>query len=72
MPRRRKATQEDVNNDHKGVTAMADRMGLKGEERSRYIHSHMTKLGHKPNMSYVPNDEDDDKSDGNDDDPFFS
>ena len=69
--RKRKSTQEDVDTDNKSVAAMADRMGLTGEDRAKYIHNHMTKLGHKPRMSYVPG-EDRDDDEGDDGDGFFS
>lgn len=64
--RKRKPTQEEVDNDHKSVAATADRMGLTGEERAKYIHSHMTKFGHKPRTSYIPGEEKEDDSDEGD------
>lgn len=68
---KKKSTQEDVDNDHKTIAATADRMGLSGDERARYIHSHMTKFGHKARTGYVPGaDKDDDDDD--DGDEFFS
>jgi hypothetical protein len=35
------------------VSAMADRIGLKGQDRSRYIHEHMTRSGYKAVPNYV-------------------
>lgn len=48
------------------VSAMADRMGLTGRERSRYIHEHMTRSGFKAVPQYVKaeDDEDEDKGSG--------
>lgn len=48
------------------VSAMADRIGLKGREKSRYVHEHMTRGGYRAVPSYVPaDDEDDDEDDDN-------
>jgi hypothetical protein len=48
------------------VTAMADRLKLKGKERSQYIHEHMTRSGYRAIPTYVKdnNDDDDDESTG--------
>jgi hypothetical protein len=71
MPTRRKrASQEDVNNDHKSVASMADRLGLSGEDREKYVDKHMTTLGHKGQRTYIPGGDDND--DANDDGGFFS
>lgn len=69
--RKKRATQEEVNNDHKNVAATADRMGLEGEARAKYIHDHMTRFGHRPQTSYVPASDDNDNGD-DDDNSFFS
>jgi hypothetical protein len=45
------------------VTGMADRLKLKGKERSQYIHEHMTRGGYKAIPNYVRADEDDDDDD---------
>lgn len=65
----KRKSQEDTDNDFRSISGMADRLGLKGEERSRYTHKHMTKLGHKPQTRYVPGE--DEKSDSDSDDDFF-
>lgn len=59
---------EDAATDHESVSAVADRLGLTGEDRTRYIHKHMTGFGYRMQPSYVPRD-DDDNSD--DDDDYF-
>jgi hypothetical protein len=66
----RKKSQEDTDSDYRSVSAMADRLGLKGEGRERYVHKHMTTLGHSAQRRYVPAKEDKD-SDDDDDDGFF-
>jgi hypothetical protein len=53
------------------VSAMADRLKLKGGERRKYIHDHMTRGGYRMEPSYVP-DEDSDDNDDDNDTPFFS
>lgn len=45
------------------VTAMADRLKLKGKERGSYIHEHMTRSGYKAVPNYVRDDGDDDDDD---------
>jgi hypothetical protein len=45
------------------VSGMADRLKLKGEERGRYIHEHMTRSGYKAVPNYVKADDDDDDDD---------
>jgi hypothetical protein len=45
------------------VSAMAERMGLKGSERRRYIHEHMTRSGYRAEPTYVRDDGDDDDDD---------
>lgn len=71
---RRRVTQEDVDNDYKSVSAMAERLGFSKnkEDHSRYVDEHMTRLGHKRRTSYIPND-DDEEGDGKSEkeDPFF-
>lgn len=39
--------------DYDHVVGMAKRLGLKGEERAEYIHSHMTGLGYDAHPNYV-------------------
>jgi hypothetical protein len=71
MPARKKrASQEDVNTDHKSVSQMADRLNLQGEEREKYVDKHMTTLGHKSARTYLPGGDDDDDNDS--DSGFFS
>jgi hypothetical protein len=55
---------------HDRVLEMADRIGLKGNDRRKYVHDHMTRGGYRMEPTYVP---DDDGSDDDDDDdtPFF-
>ena len=48
---------------HDTVNAMADRLGLKGDRRRKYVHEHMTGAGYKMVPNYVPDDEDDDDDD---------
>jgi hypothetical protein len=45
------------------VTSMADRMGLKGRERTSYIHEHMTRSGYRAVPNYVKDEGDDDDDD---------
>lgn len=68
MANRRKS-QEDTDGDFRTIKAMAERLGLKGEDASRYVHKHMTKLGHKGTTRYVPGGDDDKDGDGDED--FF-
>jgi len=51
------------------VSDMADRLGLKGRDRTRYVHEHMTRGGYKAVPNYVKADDDDDDDD--DGSPFF-
>jgi hypothetical protein len=51
--------KEDENDDYGTVAAMADRLGLKGKERNKYIHDHMTGFGYRMVPSYVKDDDDD-------------
>lgn len=53
------------------VSGMADRIKLKGKDRERYIHDHMTRGGYKAVPQYVPDDSGEDDDD-DDDGPFFS
>jgi hypothetical protein len=46
------------------VTAMAERLGLKGKERTTYIHEHMTRSGYRAVPQYVKADDDDDDDGG--------
>jgi hypothetical protein len=47
------ATDKPDTADYDGVVAMAKRLGLKGEERQDYIHTHMTGLGYEAKPNYV-------------------
>ena len=51
------------------VSSMADRLKLKGKERTTYIHEHMTRGGYKAVPNYVKADDDDDDDDSGS--PFF-
>jgi hypothetical protein len=53
------------------VSAMADRIGLKGSDKTKYVHDHMTRGGYKAIPQYVPADDKDDDDD-DDDQPFFT
>jgi hypothetical protein len=53
------------------VSSMADRIGLKGQDKTKYVHDHMTRGGYKAIPQYVPADDKDDDDD-DDDQPFFS
>ncbi len=51
------------------VTAMADRMGLKGDKRATYIHDHMTQGGYQQvqtRESYTRIQQDEDEGQGGD------
>jgi hypothetical protein len=52
------------------VNAMADRLKLKGRERTKYVHDHMTRGGYRAVPQYVPAEDNEDDDD--DDTPFFS
>lgn len=49
--------------DYESVSKMADRLQLKGKDRSRYIHDHMTGFGYRMVPSYVREDEDGEEED---------
>lgn len=51
---------KDEGEDYASVAAMADRLKLKGRDRSKYIHDHMTGFGYKMVPSYVREEDDDD------------
>lgn len=52
------------------VSNMADRIGLKGKDKERYIHEHMTRGGYDAVPSYVRR-EDDDESEEDGGSGFF-
>jgi hypothetical protein len=56
MPRN---DDKDENDDYVSVSRMADRLKLKGRERSKYIHDHMTGFGYRMVPSYVRDDDED-------------
>lgn len=60
---------EDDDDLMESVTRMADRLKIKGSERQKYIHEHMTRGGYKavPNYVKADGDEEDEKGSG-----FFS
>lgn len=41
------------------VIGMADRMGLTGDDKGRYVHEHMTRSGYTMVPSYVKEDDSD-------------
>jgi hypothetical protein len=45
--------------DLESVTAAADRLGLKGKDRTEYIHKHMTGYGYRSRRTYYEPDDDD-------------
>jgi hypothetical protein len=51
---------------HDDVLAMADRLGLKGDRRRKYVHEHMTGAGYRMEPTYVPDDDNDDDDDDKD------
>lgn len=57
------ADDRDPEEDLASFTATAERLGLKGKERSRYIHEHMTGVGYKAEPRYVTSDDDEDEED---------
>jgi hypothetical protein len=57
---KKRTSQEDVDMDLNTVSSMADRLGLKDEDRDHYVHKHMTDLGHRRHASYGPGGDDDD------------
>jgi hypothetical protein len=50
------------------VTKMADRLKLKGRDREKYVHEHMTRGGYRAVPRYVRDDDGDDDEGGS----FFS
>jgi len=57
MPNKDKS---DAATDHESVSAMADRLSLKGSARTDYIGRHMKGLGHRAVTNWVDDDENDD------------
>lgn len=53
---------KDDPTDFDTVSGMADRLKLRGRDRQKYIHDHMTGLGYRHVPSYVKDDDDDDSS----------
>lgn len=51
------------------VSSMADRIGLKGQDRQRYIHEHMTRSGYRAVPNYVRDEGEDEE--GEEDSGFF-
>ena len=51
---------KEENDDFAAVSRMADRLKLKGRDRAKYVHDHMTGFGYRMVPSYV-RDEDDDR-----------
>lgn len=61
MANREPKSEDD---DFTSVSAMADRLKLKGKDRTKYIHDHMTGFGYRMVPSYVRADDDDDDDGG--------
>lgn len=62
------ADQDDT--FHDDVLRMADRLGLKGDRRRKYVHEHMTSGGYRMEPTYVPDDSGDDDDDDDKDSGF--
>ena len=56
------AEKSPADKDLAATEAAADRLGLKGKDRTEYIHKHMTGFGYKSKRTYFRDDDDD--SDG--------
>lgn len=54
---------DDATEDHGAVSAMADRLKLKGRRRDDYIDRHMRGLGYRSKPTYYRDEDDDDDSD---------
>jgi hypothetical protein len=52
--------KDETTADFDHVSDMAARLKLKGRERDKYIHNHMTGLGYQMVPSYIKPDDDDD------------
>lgn len=46
------------------VVNMAERLGLEGDDRGKYVHEHMTRAGYRMVPSYVKEDEGDSGNEG--------
>jgi hypothetical protein len=55
---------QDDDTMYDDVSAMADRLRLKGRERERYIHEHMTRSGYRAVPNYVLDEEGDEDEEG--------
>lgn len=53
------------------VTAMAERIGLTGQERTRYIHEHMTRSGYRAVPTYVRGEDGEDETEDDSGGGFF-
>ena len=53
------------------VSAMADRIGLKGPDKQKYIHEHMTRSGYRAIPTYVRADEDEEDEEDDSGSGFF-
>lgn len=45
------------------IDDLADTLNLEGDERSKYVHEHMTRAGYKATVSYVDGDDENDDGD---------
>lgn len=55
---------DDQDDLYDAVSAMADRLGLEGKERSSYIHESMTRGGYRAVPQYVREDNEDGEDSG--------
>jgi len=62
------SANEEMKVDLDAITNMAKRLGLKGDDITKYVHEHMTKLGYKSRRSYYREE----KSSGSGGFSFFS
>lgn len=53
------ARDNDDDNLQEQVESMADRLKLKGKQRSKYIHEHMLQGGYRAEPHYVRDEEED-------------
>lgn len=60
---------DDTDDLFDSVNAMAERIGLKGKDKERYVHEHMTRSGYRAVPQYVLDDTEDE--DEEDDGGFF-
>lgn len=57
--------KSDSQADFEETSKRAERLGLKGRDRAKYVHDHMTGYGYKMVPSYVSDDDEEEER------PFF-